>query len=259
MKNNFHTHTRRCGHARGSDEEYIQAAIAGGFTAIGFSDHGPLPCEDGYASSVRMDCAQVEEYFSALTALKAKYSERVAVHIGFEYEYLPECMDFIREMREHPMVEYLILGSHRDEDDRTGEYFGNAATEADILRYEKNALAGMNSGLYAYLAHPDLFLCSYPVFDKAAERVSRRICREANALCMPLEYNLYGVLKIEGGVSGIGYPSQRFWEIAAEEGCTAIIGVDAHFPGMLSDTALYEKGSEALERVGIHRIEEIVL
>ena len=39
IKTNWHTHTSRCGHAVGTDEEYVQAAIQGGLTTLGFSDH----------------------------------------------------------------------------------------------------------------------------------------------------------------------------------------------------------------------------
>ncbi len=35
---NYHTHTKRCGHAKGTDEEYVIAAIEGGFDELGFSD-----------------------------------------------------------------------------------------------------------------------------------------------------------------------------------------------------------------------------
>ncbi len=38
---NYHTHTSRCGHAGGSDEEYVQAAIKAGYQILGFSDHAP--------------------------------------------------------------------------------------------------------------------------------------------------------------------------------------------------------------------------
>ena len=31
-KYNFHSHTTRCGHAQGTDEEYVIAAIKEGFT-----------------------------------------------------------------------------------------------------------------------------------------------------------------------------------------------------------------------------------
>ena len=39
MKTNYHTHTTRCMHAVGSDEEYVLSAIKGGFQILGFSDH----------------------------------------------------------------------------------------------------------------------------------------------------------------------------------------------------------------------------
>lgn len=41
MKTNYHTHTTRCMHAVGSDEEYVLSAIKGGFQILGFSDHTP--------------------------------------------------------------------------------------------------------------------------------------------------------------------------------------------------------------------------
>ena len=43
MKINLHTHTYRCGHAIGSEEEMVQAAIASHFEILGLSDHIPLP------------------------------------------------------------------------------------------------------------------------------------------------------------------------------------------------------------------------
>ena len=38
-KVNYHTHTKRCKHAGGSDEEYIESAIKSGFQELGFADH----------------------------------------------------------------------------------------------------------------------------------------------------------------------------------------------------------------------------
>ena len=35
---NYHSHTKRCEHAIGEDEEYVKAAIANGFQVMGFSD-----------------------------------------------------------------------------------------------------------------------------------------------------------------------------------------------------------------------------
>ena len=38
MKTNYHTHTTRCVHATGSDEDYVLSAIKGGYQELGFSD-----------------------------------------------------------------------------------------------------------------------------------------------------------------------------------------------------------------------------
>ena len=46
IKANYHTHTKRCRHANGSDRDYIEAAISAGIKTLGFSDHVPLPYRD---------------------------------------------------------------------------------------------------------------------------------------------------------------------------------------------------------------------
>ena len=46
----LHTHTFRCGHASGTEREYIENAIAAGFDTLGFSDHAPYVFRDGYYS-----------------------------------------------------------------------------------------------------------------------------------------------------------------------------------------------------------------
>ena len=41
MLHNYHTHTFRNHHAVGTEREYIEAAIAGGYQTLGFSEHAP--------------------------------------------------------------------------------------------------------------------------------------------------------------------------------------------------------------------------
>ena len=49
---NYHTHTTRCMHAIGSEEEYILAAISAAYTELGFSDHTPWH----YESDIMLQC-----------------------------------------------------------------------------------------------------------------------------------------------------------------------------------------------------------
>ncbi len=254
MKFNLHTHTVRCKHAQDPDAQYVKCAIRAGFSDLGFSDHGPLPYADGYISHIRMGIGETEGYLGSIDSLRARFEGQIRLHTGFEYEYFPAFAPFLRD-EILPRVDYLILGNHFDLDERTGMYFGACRTPADIRLYLKRTVAGMQSGLYRYLAHPDLFLYAYPSFDAAAREVSRELCRAAKALGMPLEYNLLGVEKQRAGVPGLGYPCRHFFEVAAEEGATALIGVDAHRADALEsgdfDDAEAYLGALGLARIGL--------
>lgn len=41
--NNYHTHTYRCGHGYGNEEDMVKAAINLNMQELGFSEHVPLP------------------------------------------------------------------------------------------------------------------------------------------------------------------------------------------------------------------------
>ena len=88
MKANYHTHTARCGHAEGTDEEYVLAAIGRGFDELGFSDHVPWPYKNGYVHpTVRMNISQMPEYLASVRALAEKYRGQIRILTGFECEY----------------------------------------------------------------------------------------------------------------------------------------------------------------------------
>ena len=61
MYANYHTHTFRCNHARGSEREYIETAISRGLSVLGFSDHVPYPFPNGYESGFRVPLALMED------------------------------------------------------------------------------------------------------------------------------------------------------------------------------------------------------
>ena len=54
MKTNYHTHTTRCMHATGDDEDYVLSAIKGGYRILGFSDHTPWKYRTDYVADMRM-------------------------------------------------------------------------------------------------------------------------------------------------------------------------------------------------------------
>ena len=111
MKANYHTHTARCGHATGTDEDYVLAAIEQGFDELGFSDHVPWPYQDGYTHpSVRMRVDQMPGYLNSVRALAAQYKDKIHILTGFECEYFPDYMNWLADMRAENHLDYLILG-----------------------------------------------------------------------------------------------------------------------------------------------------
>ena len=250
MKVNLHTHTTRCYHAEGTDEAYVLAAIEAGFEKLGFSDHTPFPYKDGYFNGDKMEIDQLEGYLASVEALRQKYAGKIEILCGLECEAVEEFFPFLKEMRKR--VDYLILGNHGDK--RIEGFFGRLKKPEQLWRYYACAVQGMETGLFLYLAHPDLMFFAYPQFDEAARQVSTALCREAKRLNVPLEYNLYGVAKGRPA-GGLGYPCREFWEIAAREQVKAVIGVDAHAPYRLLEADM-EKARSVLDSLGIEVIED---
>ena len=89
MLHNYHTHTFRNHHAVGTEREYIEAAIAGGYQTLGFSEHAPYRFPDGYISYFHMFPEDLENYIQTLLALKAEYAGRIEILIGYEAEFYP--------------------------------------------------------------------------------------------------------------------------------------------------------------------------
>lgn len=257
MRTNYHTHTTRCMHAKGSDESYVLSAIKSGYSELGFADHSPWKYSTRYVSDIRMSIKELPGYIRSVRFLQEKYNGLISIKLGLECEYFDEYIPWLKETIEKEQLDYIIFGNHFYKTDERYAYFGSDTRTRDMLKlYEESSLNGMESGLYAYFAHPDLFIRSYPVFDEYCEEISRSICCKAKELDILLEYNLSGFLICKNRPL-TGYPHPRFWEIAAEEGCRAIIGVDAHSNLQLENTSVYDEAVNYLNSLSIGIVRSI--
>ena len=268
MKANYHTHTTRCQHAVGADEAYVQAALEGGFQTLGFADHAAWPYARGFVSGIRMRCEDLPEYVSAIGALKREYAGRLTIHIGLEAEYFPRYHDHLLRMREQG-IGYFILGQHYADSEEDTIYAGlDCRTDDGVRRYAEAVVKGIRTGLYRYVAHPDLFMrARYDEdFNAACEEAADMICQAAKERGMPIEYNLAGLSGRERDYGAAaakqyggrrGYPCPAFWQYARKWDNNAIIGVDAHDPGDLTDTALWERARRQLTDMGYTIIEHL--
>ena len=252
MRANYHTHTWRCGHAKGTEREYVEAAVARGLEVLGFSDHTPYPFPWYHHSILRMRCNQLQGYVDTVLKLREEYRGIIDIPLGVEAEYYPAYFSELRAMLADHGVEYMILGQHFLDNEVYAHYCCKpTANEAILERYCRQSMDAMQTGMFSYFAHPDIL--RFTGDDRIYRRHICRLCAEANGCGIPLELNLLGL------EAGKHYPRRRFWEIAAEEGCQVILGCDTHNPAALADRASEEQAMDLIREFELELVDRLDL
>lgn len=237
VRNNYHTHTCRCGHAIGSDEEYIIKAIEAGYQTIGISDHIMIP-----------DLNRNEEYFDSISLLKEKYKDQIEVKIALEVEWYEGYINYYKKLLKEKKVDYLIFGNHgylnQNQKSRSEEIsfindFDEYPEDYYLSTYYKCLEKAVKSGLFKYICHPDCFLKGYKKWDDKAIELTHKIAKLLS------EYDVYAELSGSGVRSkktddegNPWYPYEKFFEILKQYDIKFVIGCDAHSPSQIDDFAV---------------------
>jgi len=253
MYANYHTHTTRCNHAVGADEDYIKAALAADYKILGFSDHAPCLFSDGSQSWYHVQLADLADYMDSIRALREKYRDRLQIHVGFEMEYYPLYFkDSLARLKEAG-AEYLILGQHAIENEVPGGKFSTLgySDPEDLKTYVREVCEALKTGVYSYLAHPEVFK-----FDGETEQyleLMRPICVTARETGTPLEINFLGIRDHRA------YPVEAFWKMAGEEHCDVVFGSDAHDPDHVLDSYSLPIAEEWVRKYDLRLLNEVEL
>ena len=249
---NYHAHTQRCRHASGTEEEYLQAAIQRGLKVFGFSDHTPQFFPGDYYSRMRMYPEQLEEYCSKVLALREQYKGQLEIPLGLEVEYYPDIFPELHARMKDMGIEYILLGQHWNGNEENEPYNGRPSDDEEKLkRYCHQVMTAMEMGIFTYFCHPGLL--HFTGERKIYEKHIRPVCRMAVETDTPVEMNLLGIR------DGRHYPTEAFWQIAAEEGCKAVLGIDAHKPEEIADLEPEKKALELVKKYGLTLLETVPL
>ena len=248
MKSNFHIHTYRCNHAGGTDREYVEAAIRNGLSVMGFADHSPYWFPNGYYSTHRMRPDELENYVKSVLSLKEEYKNDIQIYLGFEAEYYPLYFDeLLKNLDQYP-YDYLILGQHFIKNEIGKIYMMDPCSDYETLsKYVDECIAGMITGKFFYLAHPDLI--NFKGSDIVYKSEMRRLCEAAKRLDVPIELNLLGLRDKRD------YPRMDFWQIAGEVGNEVLFGCDSHTPDSVGLTRDYILGASIVKKYNLNYIE----
>lgn len=251
---NYHTHTTRCHHACGTDEEYVLAAIEQGLKTLGFADHTPQIYPNGYVSAAKMLPDETENYVESVLHLREKYKDKIDIRLGFETEYYPALWDALLMLYRRYPIDYLILGQHHVGNESLPNSFCSFDETEDpayARRFFAQELAALNTGRFTYLAHPDVL--RYTGDASAYKAACRPLVERAKEMRVPLEINLLGLR------FGRHYPNPLFWEVVGEVGDNAILGCDAHNPKHIAVPHEIEEAKAFASSFGVQLLDDISL
>jgi len=224
----FHIHTKRCNHASEElDEDYVKTAIYLGATSITFTDHAPFPFNP-FGS--RMDIEELDEYISSLNSLKEKYSDKIDIKIGLEVEYLPEFLNYYKELKSKGLI--LVLGQHFycHED---GEFSFTDDSEFKNKNEHKGCakaiIEGMKTGFFDVVVHPDRIFRRIKTWNTDAQNVAKSIISVASENSVSLEINLSSYENFIKKKNKT-YWKNEFWNLVKNSNLPIklILGLDAH-------------------------------
>ena len=251
---NFHTHTKRCKHAGGTEEDYVKEAISCGFSMLGISDHAPFP---DYDFGLRMEYEELDEYLNEIDLLKNRYDGQITLYKGLEIEYMPKYLSYYEELLGTKKLDYLLLGEHiYQAGDGTVQNIYFAPDTGWYISYANAIAEGLHTGLFPMVAHPDLFLLNQYAWDTNCDRAVDTILNAAAANNTILEYNANGLRR---GITSFPdgerypYPHEKFWTAVAAAKLPVIVGSDCHNPDNLWDDAV-ETAYRNLKELGIHPV-----
>ena len=252
-KFNLHTHTFRCNHAKGEDEDYVIQAIENGYETMGFSDHVPYIFDDKkHYSGFRMSTDLTQDYVDSINSLKEKYKDKIDIKLGYEVEWYPKLIENELKYLKSFGYDYLILGQHYtgNETEPWAKYTGHKTWSVKTLdRFISQVLEAARSGEFAYIAHPDIinFRGNKKVYLEKMEAYVKAL----KEIDIPLECNFLGFTDKRN------YPNKAFWELVAKYKNRVVIGLDAHRPEVYSDEENLEKIKIWLSDLGITPIEDV--
>lgn len=238
MLSNYHTHTQLCKHATGYIDDYLSVGKKEGLKVLGFSDHCPYP-KDGLEtwSHIRMTKEQSHQYIQDIKKLSK--NESIQVFAGFECEW-----DFRYEswykgfLLSELGADYLAFGPHWVYDSGTFVYAPEISTKKQLFTYFDSVIEGITSGIYAFLAHPDLLMATGRPWDDNIEAGFKALIEASIQYKVPLEINGQGLSRQKiidkgNGKERYQYPHDKFWELVVQTNSPVICNSDAHFPEKL--------------------------
>ena len=224
----YHIHTKKCRHASGEMEDFVQVAVSKGFAEIGFADHAPA--SGGYDPAHRMDISQFSEYVHDVQKLQQQFPQ-INIRLGIETDFYKGFEPLLEWLLKEFPVEYVIGSVHFIENipifhtDQAG--FSGKEKINLVRKYFTLLKRGVGTGLVDIVGHLDVVKWLFPDTREEIIKEGLDLLKVIAELGIMLELNTSGLRKQPGEM----YPSPDLFNAALDLGIPICLGSDAHRPG----------------------------
>jgi len=171
------------------------------------------------------------KFVKQIKAINNKYKGKLHIYFGYETEFNQPNRWYYERLARDPLPDYFIAGNHFYGDLFAKDFafvFTMKCTKSKKQLNEllENYHAAMSSGLYTWVAHPEIFLTSYRKWDKHSIAASKKIIEWAIKYKLPLGFNINwpaSEFKDEWH-----YPCEHFWRLVAKTNIPVIVESDSH-------------------------------
>jgi histidinol-phosphatase (PHP family) len=251
LKFDLHTHHERCGHAKGTIRDYIEAALDQGLDIIGIADHSPYFSydKDQAFPNIAMSKSEFPKYVEEVLQLKQEYSGKIEILLGVESDFFPEHVDVYRRCYDPYPFDYIIGSVHNvDGVSIFNKKRWNGLTDEQKIKSKETYYAlieqSARSGMFHVLGHIDAMKGFYPAFSDIQTEAVEKTLKVIAEYDVAIEVNTSGNTKTCGG----WYPSDDILERALHYGVKVTFGSDAHDPDRVGED--FELVRRRLKEIG---------
>ncbi len=222
MNFDYHMHTRLSDGAN-SHEEMVLSAIEKGFGEIGFSDHFCIRHKVKWA--VHIDgIASLED---KIKEMRDKFGDQINILFGLEVDYFPEMEEELGKVLQQHDFDYLIGSIHFLNDwNYDTDKSRNSEFTPDYLYewYFGELQKAVKSGLFDYMAHPDLIKKHCIWTDSPKTELFRETAKVFASAGVAFEVNTSG----KDRPCGEFFPGKELLSELFKAGVPVTLGSDSH-------------------------------
>ena len=224
----YHMHTAWCGHADGSMEDYVLAAIEKGLPEIGFSPH--LPMQIPISEKVCVTPEDMLVLLDEFHRLRPTYPQ-LPLRLGGEADFIPGNERIVEKMKTDYGLEYLIgsvhfIGGWAFDHPAYIDGFDCRPIDDIYRRYFDLVAQAAQTGLFDVIGHLDLPKKFGHRPDGGYAGHARPAIEAMAANGVAVEINTAGRDKPVGEF----YPCRDLLVLCREAGVRLVFGSDSHAP-----------------------------